>query len=181
MLKDKSEAEKCLGQVSKFLKDELGLDLHPLGKKTKIIDLTKEPFTFLSITYDGKAFYPNEKSVQLFSEKIDSLCFGAKSEKSILRIMTSIRNTLDGWLSSYSFTDVDRYTEFIDAHINKQFYLYLRGKEWKFSAAVRGRLKRKFVIKGSSGDCLSDTQRANSGISFAKTILRERRTDNTEN
>lgn len=175
MLKSEEEAKACFTKAGIFLKESLNLDLHPLGEKSKIINLDKEPFTFLSITYDGTNFYPGSKSIELLKRKIDKICFGPTSEETVLKILTKLKNTLEGWLSSYSFTDVDRYNDEIDSFINKQTLRALEGKKWRFTTASKGKLKSKYRVHGEDPYCLSDIQRAASGIPFCSQILKERR------
>lgn len=175
MLKSQNEAETCFERVKNFLNTELDLDLHPLGTKSKIIHLDKETLSFLSITFDGNKLYPSEQNLIRFKESINTICHANSSNKTILEIIQKVKNALDGWLSSYFFTDIDRYFEEVDSHVNKQVYLALNKKNWKFTNATRGKLKKKFRIGNISPDCLSDIQRKNSGIPFCNSIIKERR------
>lgn len=175
MLKSEEEARICFQRVTNYLKDNLELELHPLGNKSRIIRPDKEPLSFLSITFDGKRMYPSSKNLARFKESIDKLCFADQDSRTVLEILQRVRNALDGWLSSYFFTDVDRYFAEVDTHINRQLYLTLNKKDWRFSSRVIGKVKGKFNKRGQSKDSLSDTQRKFSGIPFCKTIIDERR------
>ncbi|SHH90620.1 group II intron reverse transcriptase/maturase [Chryseolinea serpens] len=175
MLKSEEEARKCFDKVSKFLTEDLDLELHPLGMKSKIIKPDKEALSFLSITFDGVKMYPSEKNVTRFKDSIDKLCYAEQNNRTVLEILQRVKNALDGWLSCYFFTDVDRYFDEVDSHINRQIYLTLSKKDWKFLGRVTGKLKKKFRTPGTSADCFSDVQRRYSGVPFCKAIIDERR------
>lgn len=175
MLKSNEEAASCYQKVSKFLKENLELDVHPLGSKSKIVRPDAELFSFLSITFDGVKLYPSKKNFARFKESIDSLCHTDLNSRTVLEIIQRVKNALDGWLSSYFFTDVDRYFDELDSYVNKQVYLALNKKDWKFTSSVRGKIKHKYRIPKMSPDCLSDTQRKYSGIPFCNAIITERR------
>jgi len=175
MLKSENEANICFQKVLKFLKDDLGLDLHPLGGKSRIVKPDIDPLSFLSINFDGKKLYPSSKNFSRFKDSIDSLCHADLNSRTVLEIIQRVKNALDGWLSSYFFTDVDRYFDELDSYVNKQVYVALNKKDWKFSNSVRGKVKHKYRISSMSPDCLSDIQRKFSGIPFCKEIIIERR------
>jgi RNA-directed DNA polymerase len=177
MCKSRNEAEECFKRISKFLKTELELDLHPLGEKSKIVNLTEDTLSFLSITFDGKKLFPSQKNFMRFKASIDSLCHGKIETKTVVDILQRVKNALDGWLSSYLFTDVDRYFEELDSYINKQVYMSMFLLDWKFLTKTRGKLNMKFRVKKMSPDCLSDVQRKNSGIPLCVKLITERRRD----
>lgn len=173
MLKSEEEAKSCFQKVTNFLRDNLELELHPLGNKSRIINPASNALSFLSITFDGTKMYPSPKNLARFKESIDKLCFADFDSRTVLEMIQRIRNAIDGWLSSYFFTDVDRYFIEIDTHINRQLYLALNRKEWKLKAT--GKVPKQYSKRGESKDCLSGEQRKFSGIPFCKTIIDERR------
>ncbi|MGG0719367.1 group II intron reverse transcriptase/maturase [Robertmurraya massiliosenegalensis] len=62
-------AERVLKSVKKLLEKELGLVVHP--EKTKIVDNTKEEFTFLGYSFSNGYWHkPSEKSIKKFKDKI---------------------------------------------------------------------------------------------------------------
>lgn len=173
LLKSEEEAKSCFQKVTNFLRDNLELELHPLGNKSRIINPASNALSFLSITFDGTKMYPSLKNLARFKESIDKLCFADFDSRTVLEMIQRIRNAIDGWLSSYFFTDVDRYFIEIDTHINRQLYLALNRKEWKLKAT--GKVPKQYSKRGESKDCLSGEQRKFSGIPFCKTIIDERR------
>jgi RNA-directed DNA polymerase len=181
MLKSEDEAKGCFHKVRNYLKENLELELHPLGTKSRIIQPDKDALSFLSITFDGKHMFPSGKNFARFKESINKLCYTEQVSRTVLEILQRVRNALDGWLSSYFFTDVDRYFTELDTHINRQLYLALSRKDWKFNNRVIGKMQRKYTKRDESRDCLSDTQRKFSGIPFCKTIIEERRAQQRSN
>ncbi len=175
MLKSEEEATSCFQKVTNYLRENLELELHPLGNKSRIIRPDQEALSFLSITFDGIYMYPSSKNLARFKETIKKLCYADQDSRTVLEILLRVRNALDGWLSSYFFTDVDRYFTELDTHINRQLLFALNKKDWRFSNRVTGKIKMQFGKRGQSRDSLSNTQRKFSGVPFCKTIIDERR------
>jgi RNA-directed DNA polymerase len=174
-------ATKAYNESSAFLKEELGLQVHPLSgdetSKTRIVDPKKELFSFLSVSFDGLHLYPSEKSKDKFLKNILSLC-GSNDKLNVISLLTKIRNSHDGWISTYVFTDVTRYFEEIDCLIDAGIYKYLRICGWKFQKTTLGKLPKKYRKIGrkyfQSGECLSVEQRKSSGILLSEDIYKAR-------
>ncbi|WOK07431.1 reverse transcriptase domain-containing protein [Imperialibacter roseus] len=155
---------------------KLNLEIHPIDDKTKtkIINLSGEYFTFLSITYDGKQFYPSRENVDRLKSKIRDICNG-KIQYTVLSLLEKIYNVFDGWVSAYFYTSIDRYKKEIDYYLSRQLYLALRKFNWRFTKTAIGKVPRNFRNKGESGDCLSTAQRKNSGIPLLMELVRSKR------
>lgn len=163
--------------------EELELKIHAKdaeNAKTRIVDLSKEEFTFLSITFNGENFFPSRDSVDYFKNKVSEICNRTKKEHTVMSVLIKLQNTLDGWVSAFYYTDVDRYSEEIDVHINKQIFLGLRRFEWKFSRQSLGKLPYKYRQAGGSSECLSDLQRDSSGINRTSELIKQKREKKTE-
>jgi RNA-directed DNA polymerase len=180
-------------EVSKdFLKNQLGLNIHELSKeensKTRIVDPSKELFSFLSVSFDGNQLFPSLKSKNKFVDKLLSSVSQTKVFD-VTMLLTRLRNSHDGWISTYLFTDVGRYFEEIDCMINYAVYKYLRSSGWVFQRSSLGKLPKKFRNIGQSvfesGECLSPKQRATSGIPLSSAIyklrLREEKAEHKSN
>lgn len=161
---------------------ELKLKIHPLeeGDKTKIVDLQKSPMNFLSITFDGRSFYPSRDNVNRFKSKVRDICNG-KIDYNVLTLLKKISNVFDGWVSAFYYTEVEKYSEEIDYYINRQLFLGLRKLDWKFTPKSKGILPSKYRNKNESSDCLSEKQRKNSGIPNISDLLDAKRKKSAAN
>jgi len=164
---------------SKEILEKLKLEIHPLEErgKTTIIHIDIEPFDFLSITFNGKSFYPSNKNVSRFKSKIRDICNG-KVDYNVLTLLRKISNVYDGWISAFYYTEVERFSEDIDYYINRQVLLVFRKYDWKFTPNSKGSLPKKYKQKGESSDCLSNKQRKNSGIPYCEDLLKLKRSKN---
>lgn len=143
--------------------EELNLNIHKLeeGGKTRIVNFNKhDTMDFLSVTFDGNMFYPSFANVERLKNKIRDVCNG-KDKYCVSTLLIKIKNKLDGWVSAFYYTDIQRYSSEIDAFINRQLYLSLAKMGWKFTASSLGKLPHKFRHKNESPKCLSFLQRKN--------------------
>lgn len=161
---------------SKEILTKLTLKIHSLeeGIKTKITDLGKSTFDFLSITFNGKEFYPSRNNVDRFKSKIRDICNG-KIEYNVLTLLKKISNVFDGWVSAFYYTKVEKYSPEIDYYINRQLFLVLRKYDWKFNKNAIGKLPNKYRNKMESPDCISGKQRKHSGIPTCDNLLMQKR------
>lgn len=176
LCKTKEDCEKAYLDCCEILKT-LKLEIHSIedGKKTKILKIADDFLTFLSVTFDGKEVYPSIENFERLKSKIRDICNG-KINHSILVLLKKIVNVHDGWISAFIFTNLYKYSEELDFFINRQLFLALRRYEWKFSDKTLGKLPKKYSQLNESKDCLSDTQRLNSGIPFSKTLIEKKKT-----
>ena len=120
--------------------EELNLNIHKLeeGGKTRIVNFNKhDTMDFLSVTFDGNMFYPSFANVERLKNKIRDVCNG-KDKYCVSTLLIKIKNKLDGWVSAFYYTDIQRYSSEIDAFINRQLYLSLAKMGWKFTASSLG-------------------------------------------
>lgn len=159
--------------------EELNLNIHKLeeGGKTRIVNFNKhDTMDFLSVTFDGNMFYPSFANVERLKSKIRDVCNG-KDKYCVSTLLIKIKNKLDGWVSAFYYTDIQRYSSEIDAFINRQLYLSLAKMGWKFTASSLGKLPHKFRHKNESPKCLSFLQRKNSGIPFCMELVNAKITE----
>ena len=159
--------------------EELNLNIHKLeeGGKTRIVNFNKhDTMDFLSVTFDGNVFYPSFANVERLKSKIRDVCNG-KDKYCVSTLLIKIKNKLDGWVSAFYYTDIQRYSSEIDAFINRQFYLSLAKMGWKFTASSLGKLPHKFRHKNESPKCLSFLQRKNSGIPLCMELVNAKITE----
>ena len=159
--------------------EELNLNIHKLeeGGKTRIVNFNKHDIMdFLSVTFDGNMFYPSFANVERLKNKIRDVCNG-KDKYCVSTLLIKIKNKLDGWVSAFYYTDIQRYSSEIDAFINRQLYLSLAKMGWKFTASSLGKLPHKFRHKNESPKCLSFLQRKNSGIPLCMELVNAKITE----
>lgn len=159
--------------------EELLLNIHKLeeGGKTRIVNFNKhDTMDFLSVTFDGNMFYPSFANVERLKNKIRDVCNG-KDKYCVSTLLIKIKNKLDGWVSAFYYTDIQRYSSEIDAFINRQLYLSLAKMGWKFTASSLGKLPHKFRHKNESPKCLSFLQRKNSGIPLCMELVNAKITE----
>jgi RNA-directed DNA polymerase len=177
------EHAKSAYEFSKnYLQDELGLEIHALSNdpksKTRIVDPSRESFSFLSVTFDGKALFPSVKAKEKFIESIMELCSDS-ANPNIYTFLTKLKNKHDGWVSTFLFTDESRYFEEIDFIINWGVYKYFTTVGWSIQKKSLGKVPTKFRRSRSgfyeSGLCLSLEQRKSCGIPLSKDLYALRR------
>lgn len=159
--------------------EELNLNIHKLeeGGKTRIVNFNKhDTMDFLSVTFDGNMFYPSFANVERLKNKIRDVCNG-KDKYCVSTLLIKFKNKLDGWVSAFYYTDIQRYSSEIDAFINRQLYLSLAKMGWKFTASSLGKLPHKFRHKNESPKCLSFLQRKNSGIPLCMELVNAKITE----
>ncbi|QHS59845.1 reverse transcriptase domain-containing protein [Chitinophaga agri] len=179
MCKDSEEAHKAWNIASEVLEGQLKLELHKLdnnpGSKTRIVKLPDYSFSFLSVAFDGTSIYPSVKSVERFIQRINKLCNLHTESPDVLTLLTRMKNTLDGWISAYSYTEVERRIDQIDNAINEQILNALTRLDWHLKAKTLGKVPLKQRKQKLSGQVISSRQRTNSGVPQCKDILERRR------
>ena len=95
------------------------------------------------------------------------LCSPAK-RPDLLTTLIRVRNSLDGWVSNYCFTDVHRYFKEIDLRINQLVNSFLRKIDWKFEKKSYGKMPKRMLRKKpeeyAAFSCLCSKHRKFSGI-----------------
>jgi RNA-directed DNA polymerase len=172
------EVAKQAYEVSRaYLRETLGVDVHELSEeqnsKTRIVDPTKATFSFLSVTFDGKQLFPSLKNKDRFIK--DLLSLGSETKDlNIHRMLSKLKNKHDGWISTFLFTNVQRYFEEIDWVINWGIYKYFATCGLKLQQSTLGKVPTSYRKQGDtyypSGDCISMEQRRNTGIPLSKTL-----------
>lgn len=182
LCKTKEECERAYEDCCKILK-ELKLDIHSLeeGEKTKILKIDVDFLTFLSVTFDGKQIYPSLANFDRLKSKIRDVCNGKKVDHTVFSLLKKIINIHDGWISSFIYTNLYKYSDELDSYINRQLFLALSKYGWKFTKASLDELPTKYQHKKESKDCLSYKQRLNSGIPFSSKLIRDKWRSYNEN
>jgi RNA-directed DNA polymerase len=181
LCKDYAEANSCYLLIKEFLEKELSLRIHPIeeGDKTRILDPAKDKFSFLSIEFNGIDIYPSEKNLEKFKLKIKSICHDRNEYSNILVLLTSLRNCIDGWISAFYYTKIEKYEDELEQLINRHIYLALAELGWKFTSKSLSKLKPRFREKNQSNVCLSLKQRKTSGVPLIINLVSQKRKGNS--
>lgn len=172
MCKSEVEALRALEVAKEELEEKLALKIHPLVKpteesgKTRIVDPVYHKFSFLSIRFNGRELWVNEKKVSQLKETIREVT-DIKYNQTVLKIFRSTKNLLEGWLSAFKFVDVDRDIKEIDDYINFQLYHALRKLDFLMKRSHTEEIK----IGKDLRQALTVKQRKNSGIPYSKDFL----------
>jgi len=177
LCRDFKEAEKCYKIIFEFIKDELNLRLHPIEEKdkTRILNPCQDKFSFLSIEFNGKDIFPSEKSVHRLRNKVRSICHDRYEYPTLLDLSISLKNCLDGWVSAFFYTQIERYEKELETLINRQLYFGLDRMMWKLTKKSLSKVPYEFREKGQSNLCLSHEQRVNSGIPLISDLIKQKR------
>lgn len=180
LCRDFKEAEICYNITLEFLKKELNLRLHQIEEKdkTRIIDPLHDKFSFLSIEFNGRDIFPSEKSIEKLKRKIRSICHDRSEYRTLLDLSLSLKNCLDGWVSAFFYTKIEKYEQELEALINRQIYLALEELDWKLKTNSLRKVPPKYMEIGQSNFCISKTQRKNSGIPLLIDLTNQKRGKN---
>ncbi|WP_276379857.1 reverse transcriptase domain-containing protein [Flavobacterium sp. H4147] len=181
LCKTKEECENAYVDCCKILK-ELKLDIHSLeeGEKTKILKIDVDFLTFLSVTFDGKEIYPSIANFNRLKSKIRDVCNG-KVDYTVFSLLKKLINIHDGWISSFIYTNLYKYSEELDFYIDRQLYLGLNKLGWRFSKTSLVKLPKKYRHDHKNNICISREQRLSSGIALSTKLIREKLTSYNEN
>lgn len=176
LCQDNEEAERCYSLAKEFLLTELQLELHPIEEfdKTRIVDPKSDEFSFLSIGFDGLELFPSKKNYLRLKDKLRNICHSPRNEN-VLTILLKVKNSFEGWISTYYYTRLERYASDLDTHINKHILSSLRKFDWRFSRKTIGKITYRTRGPRNSGEMLSEKQREHSGIPFCMNLINEKR------
>jgi RNA-directed DNA polymerase len=141
----REEAQRALAMAERFLREELGVELHP--QKTRIVHVS-QGFEFLGYKVKqgtghrlpahkrrGRAnprnlyAIPREKSVKRFQEQIRALT-RRKAPLTLREVIERINPVIRGWGYFYRKADVRRLFHRLDGWIEHRLYSFL-AKRWR--------------------------------------------------
>lgn len=171
MTKTVNEAEIAWNRCKQIIENQLELSLHPLGQKSKIYTNVggNEEIVFLSVRFDGIRLLPEKAKFDSLNEKIRTASI-EKSE-SVLQMLTKVRNILYGWLASFGYTNLDPSFEKIDDRVSYEVQRGLLKFGWDLKTSRLAETRSN--INKSKKQCLSETQRSNSGIKTCSEFYRD--------
>ena len=141
----RAEARRALAVAERFLREELGVELHP--QKTRIVHVS-QGFEFLGYKVkQGTGFrlpahrrrgrsnprnlyaVPREKSVQRFQDQIRALT-RRKAPLKLREVIERINPVIRGWGHFYRKADVRRLFHRLDGGVERRIYSFL-AKRWR--------------------------------------------------
>jgi RNA-directed DNA polymerase len=141
----REEAQRALARAERFLREELGVELHP--QKTRIVQVS-QGFEFLGYKVKQGAGHrlpahkrrgranphnlyaiPREKSVKRFQGQIRALT-RRKAPLTLREVIERINPVIRGWGSFYRKADVRRLFHRLDRWIEHRLYAFL-AKRWR--------------------------------------------------
>ena len=141
----REEAQRALARAERFLREELGVELHP--QKTRIVHVS-QGFEFLGYKVKQGACHrllahkrrgranphnlyaiPREKSVKRFQEQIRALT-RRKAPLTLREVIERINPVIRGWGHFYRKADVRRLFHRLDGWIEHRLYSFL-AKRWR--------------------------------------------------
>lgn len=137
MCDTQQKAKQAYDLAKSILEDELRLRLHPLGapnSKTRILQFNKG-LKFLGVQFAGGKIAPSESIVNKFKERVRTI-LDARQGKSLLKTLTSLANTIEGWGQCYQEFDVDKIYADLDAHIRSELSTYMQKLRFLRSGAI---------------------------------------------
>jgi RNA-directed DNA polymerase len=112
-------------KIAELLQKEFALAIHPIGAKdakTEIINPSANEFSYLSIKFNGKDVYPGRETVGRLKTLVKQ---EIKKGQLNAQLFTSIYQTIEKWIAIYSYLDIERYFNeidaFVKAELTKQF------------------------------------------------------------
>lgn len=126
MTASEEDARKAFQIAKEELEYKLKLSLYPLAtqlnlkdKTSKIVDPTRHKFSFLSIRFDGKALWVSDEKITSLREKI-RLIADVEVNPNLLKLLTRMKNLLEGWVSAFKFVDIERDIKEIDDYVDQK-------------------------------------------------------------
>jgi RNA-directed DNA polymerase len=126
MCKTIEQAKAAYTLAHTVLHDQLRLELHALGDNSKTsITLYSKGFNFLGLHFQGGRVSPSTKASKRFREKV-SFITDPEQGLSLLKTLTVLRNTIDGWAHAYYGYDSIEVFRDLDRYVREEFSRYLR-------------------------------------------------------
>jgi RNA-directed DNA polymerase len=126
MCKTEGEARAAYALAYSVLHDQLKLEIHPLGENSKTkITLYSKGFTFLGLHFQGGRVAPSSKASQRFREKVSAIT-DPRQGLSLLKVLTTLKNTIDGWAHAYHGYDSSEIFQDLDRYVREEFSRFLR-------------------------------------------------------
>ncbi|MGB7683769.1 MAG: reverse transcriptase domain-containing protein [Candidatus Acidiferrales bacterium] len=146
MCASEAQARSAYALAKQILEGELHLKLHALedvNLKTRIT-LYSKGFTFLGLHFQGGLITPASKSVAKFKEKIAAITDWRQGQN-LLRTLTSLKNTIEGWGGAYRNYDSAGTFQSLDAHVREQLSRYLQSNGLLGKGQIIGSKQRRFL------------------------------------
>ena len=146
MCASQEQAQAAYALAKKVLEGDLRLKVHVLddeNSKTKIT-LYSKGFTFLGLHFQGGKTTPGSNSLKKFKEKISTIT-DSRQGQNLLKTLTSLKNTIEGWGHAYKMYDSLGAFQSLDAFIRERLACYLRANGLLGKGQNFGNHQRRFL------------------------------------
>jgi len=166
------------------LEGKLGLKIYPLEstqnsdeKASRVVDPRQQPFSFLSIRFDGIKFWVNDKKFKSVIDKLKAVSSREQLKKDypreevgLFQALIKVKNLLDGWIAAYYFINIENQVSELDKHVN--VHLRLLFADFNFDLSQKNLARISYKNKSNEVWALSDNQRKLSGVALcSKTLI----------
>jgi RNA-directed DNA polymerase len=146
MCASEDQARSAYVLARRILEGHLRLKLHALAdqnSKTRIT-LYSKGFTFLGLHFQGEQITPSSTSLKKFKEKVSAITDFHQGQN-LLKTLTSLKNTIEGWGHAYQMYDSLESFQSLDAYIQEQLANYLRANGLLGKGHNLGNRQRRFL------------------------------------
>jgi RNA-directed DNA polymerase len=183
MCQNKADALAAFKTAQEELEGKLGLKIYPLEdsqsgseKVSRVVDPRQQPFSFLSVRFDGVKFWVNDKKFKNVIDKLKAISSRGqlkkdypKEEIGLFQALIKVKNLLDGWIAAYYFINIENQVLELDKYVNVQLRLLFA--DFNFDLSQKNLARISYKNKSNEVWALSDNQRKLSGVALCTKTL----------
>ncbi|OXS53619.1 group II intron reverse transcriptase/maturase [Bacillus sp. V-88] len=140
LCKSKKGAERVMNGVTKYLENELGLRVHPT--KSKVVDSTKEPFTFLGYEFYRDFRRIDPKKLVKFKDKVKRKTRKNQTVNIEVLIKEEINPLVRGWGNYFRKGNIKTLFRTLDSWIRRRLRM-VQLRSWRHVKSLHRILRRK--------------------------------------
>lgn len=140
LCKSQKGAERVMRGVTKYLEEELGLTVHPT--KSKVVDSTKEPFTFLGYEFYRNIRRVDPKKLRKFKDKVKRKTRKNQTVDIQILIREKLNPLVRGWGNYFGKGNVKTLFKGLDAWIRRRLRM-VQLRSWRHVKNLHRVLRRK--------------------------------------
>lgn len=140
LCKSQKGADRVMKGVTNYLENELGLTVHPT--KSKVVDSTKEPFTFLGYEFYRNIRRVDPKKLQKFKGKVKRITRKNKTVDIHLLIQEELNPLIRGWGNYFGKGNVKTLFKYLDGWIRRRLRM-VQLRSWRYVRNLHRALRKK--------------------------------------
>lgn len=141
-------AERVMKGVKRFLEEELGLTVHPT--KSKVVDSTKEPFTFLGYEFYRDIRRVDPDKLKKFKEKVKKKTRKNQTVDLGHLIQNELNPLLRGWGNYFGKGNIKTLFKVLDSWIRRRLRM-VQLRSWRYVKSLHRVLRKKGWKENSLG------------------------------